>query len=422
MAQYNTASTLSGLFKEVYADGIQNLIPECGKLVKMIPFVQRDKETGDVYAQPVILAAEQGFTYAASSDGAFALNDHIAAQLGDATLDGSDVLLRSAIGYNAAAKASNSKKAFVKATELLVENMTESMTKRLEIAILHGQSGIGVADSSVNTNSTTTVVQMTTASWASGIWAGMENAQIQFYNGASLISSGSNSIFVISVVDEANKKLTVTGTSTGITALDSALGSGDLDVYFYGAYGKEMAGLRKWFTNTGSLAGISAASYALWKGNSVTVTGQLSFGKLMGAISKAVARGLQSKAVVLVNPVTWMNLNSDLAALRQFDSSYKAASGELGVESLKYHGVNGEIEIVSHILVKEGEAFVFPLKKVKRIGAQDMSFNTPGREDEIFLQLPSNAGFELRCYASQAIFVEAPAQCVYISGFTNSTL
>jgi uncharacterized protein YmfQ (DUF2313 family) len=72
-----------------------------------------------------------------------------------------------------------------------------------------------------------------------------------------------------------------------------------------------------------------------------------------------------------------------------------------------------------HNIVKAGEAFIFPPKRCKRIGAQEVSFKTPGREDEIFLQLANNAGFELRVYTYQALFIEAPAKCVKISGFVN---
>jgi hypothetical protein len=180
-----------------------------------------------------------------------------------------------------------------------------------------------------------------------------------------------------------------------------------------------MAGMHKILTNTGTLFNISAATYNLWKGNTATVSGQLTMGKLLSAISKAVVRGLNEKVVVCVNPKTWANLASDLAALRRFDGSYDKKKGENGVESISYVGQNGEIEIISHSLVKAGQAFVFPPKRAKRIGAQEISFKTPGREDEIFLHLPSNAGFELRVYSDQALFIEAPARCVYIDGFTN---
>lgn len=47
MSQYVTPSQLSGLFKESYGDEIMNLVPEVAKLVKLIDFVPRDKETGN---------------------------------------------------------------------------------------------------------------------------------------------------------------------------------------------------------------------------------------------------------------------------------------------------------------------------------------------------------------------------------------
>lgn len=424
MAQYTTPSQLSGLFKESYSDDIQNLIPEVAKVVKMIPFIQRDKELGNKYHQPVIVAQEQGVTYAAADSGAFALEDSVAMTMQDAQVQGSQMLLRSAISYDAAARASNSKKAFVKSTELLVENMMESLTKRLEICLLHGQCGIGVNESSVNINGTSTTIQISTATYAAGIWSGLEGAKVQFYlvsNGA-LISSGADSVFTVTSVDTDLRKAVVTGTATGITALDAAA---DTDIYFKGARSSasawnEMAGLRKIMSNTGTLFNIDAATYNLWKANLVTTSGAFTMSKLLAALSKAVQRGLNEKVVALVNPNTWANLASDIAALRRFDGSYSKNKAENGSESLSFYAQNGEIEIVSHNIVKEGECFVFPPKRCKRIGAQEISFKTPGREDEIFLHLPSNAGFEMRLYSDQSLFVETPARCVYISGIVNA--
>ena len=166
---YTTPAKLSGLFKEAYGDDVYNLIPDIAKIIKMVPFTSREKEEGNKYHQPVILTHEHGVTYAASSAGAFALNDAISMNMQDAQVEGSQMLLRSALSYDAAAKASNSKKAFVKATELLVENMLESITKRCEISLLYGTSGVGTADSSSNVDTTHTVITFLTAGWASGI-------------------------------------------------------------------------------------------------------------------------------------------------------------------------------------------------------------------------------------------------------------
>ena len=53
MAQYTTPAQLSGLFKEAYGDEVMDLVPEVAKIIKLVPFVQRDKETGNLYHQPV---------------------------------------------------------------------------------------------------------------------------------------------------------------------------------------------------------------------------------------------------------------------------------------------------------------------------------------------------------------------------------
>lgn len=421
MAQYDTPSTLSGLFKEVYGDEVMNLVPDAAKLIKIVPFVPEEKEIGNLYHQPVILSNEQGVTYAAFNAGAFALNNSIALTMQDAQVSSSQILLRSAISYDAAARASKSKKAFQKATQLIVENMIESMSKRVEIANIYGKSGLGKCQTSANASATSTVITLTTGTWATGIWAGAENCQLDAYNATSLVNS--NAALVITAVDSANRKITVSGNSTDISALDTAIlnNAGVLDLYFYGAYGNEMSGLDKIITNTGTLFNIAANTYALWQGNTHSAgSGALTMGKLLSAVAKAVDRGLNEDVTALMNPNTWANVMSDLAALRRYDGSYNKQDAENGVQKITFHSQNGKIDIVSHNIIKESECLIFPQKRAKRIGAQDMSFKTPGREEEIFLQLSGNAGFEIRNYTDQAFFMETPARCVKISAIVNN--
>lgn len=422
MAQYDTPSTLSGLFKEVYGDDVMNLIPEAAKLIKIVPFVPEEKEIGNKYHQPVILSHEQGITYAAFNAGAFALNNSIALTMQDAQVSSSQILLRSAISYDAAARASKSKKAFQKATQLIIENMIESMSKRVEIANIYGATGLGKVASSVNTDANNTVVTLTTASWATGIWAGMENAQLDLYYSGSIV--GGTTPLIITKVDSANRALTLySATTANITAVDAAISAHAnlCDLYFAGAYGNEMSGLDKIITNTGTLFNISASTYALWQGNTHSAgSAALTMAKVLAAVAKAVDRGLNEDCTMLLNPNSWSNVMSDLAALRRYDGSYDKSKAENGVQKVSFYSQNGKIDLVSHNIVKEGEAFIFPQKRCKRIGAQDMSFKTPGREDEIFLQLSGNAGFEIRNYTDQALFIETPARCVKINNIVNS--
>jgi len=359
----------------------------------------------------------------------------------DAQVSGNQMLLRSSLAYDAAARASNSKKAFVKATELLVENMMESATKRLEVSMIHGQMGIadiaiaGFVETAPDATTANFVVSQ--ASWAAGIWAGIEGAKLVFFKDTSLtISAGTNVTanddsdknVIVTAVNTDTRTISVSGSAAAIEDIHDFSAAKALTVYFKGAVTgtgasfayAEMAGLRRIISNTGTLFNINSATWNLWQGNTVATTGQMTFSKLLTSVGKAVQRGLNEKVTVLCNPDTWSNLASDLAALRRFDGSYNKKKSENGSESICYFGQNGEIEIVSYNLVKSGEVIIFPPKRCKRIGAQDLSFKTPGREGEIFLQLPNSAGFELRNYVDCALFIETPARCVYVSGFTNS--
>jgi len=423
MAQYTDPAALDGLFKEVYGDDVISLVPDSAKLVKSIGFVSADKELGNKYHQPVILSNEHGITYAAADAGAFALNNSVALTMKDAQVQGSQMVLRSSMSYDAAARASNSKKAFVKGTELLVENMLETMTKRLELQLLYGGSagGLGYCDSSATDGTTKTTITLTAASWASGIWAGSENAEVDIYFTSS--KKNSRATLVIEEVNLDNKTIKVVGDADDITDIDGFINTDGTDttyIVWRGSYGAEMSGIDKIITNSSSLFGIDASAYNLWKGNSYAVGAALAIGKVLAGVSRAVERGLDEDVSCYINPLVWKDLNSDLAGLRRFDSSFKE-KGIAGNKSIQYHGQNGIIDIVAHNCVKQGEGFIFPTKKAKRIGAVDITFKRPGGGgDQMFRELSNNAGFELRSYTDQAVFIETPARCVKLTGITVS--
>jgi len=422
MAQYTDPAALDGLFKEVYGDDVISLVPDSAKLVKTIGFVSSDKELGNKYHQPVILSNEHGITYAAADAGAFSLNNSVALTMKDAQVQGSQMVLRSSMSYDAAARASNSKKAFVKGTELLVENMLETMTKRLELQLLYGAAteGLGRCDSSALADGVYTVT-MVSATWASGIWAGAENAEIDFFDGPSTTALNTSAAITIDSVDLDNKTLSYSGTNAAtVHAFINSDGDDATCIRWRGAISAEMSGIDKIITNSGSLFGIDASTYNLWKGNSYAVGAALAIGKVLAGVSRAVERGLDEDVSCYINPLVWKDLNSDLAGLRRFDSSFKE-KGVAGNKSIQYHGQNGIIDIVAHNCVKQSEGFILPTKKAKRIGAVDITFKRPGGGgDQMFRELTDKAGFELRSYTDQAVFIETPARCVKLTGITVS--
>lgn len=408
MAGENTASTLSAMLKEIYADSLHNLIPEGVKLIKDVAFSSGDKELGDKFVQPVALTHEFGFSV---GSGAFTLNDAINASYAEAQVEGKNLLLRSAVSYDAAAKASNNKKSFMKWSEQIVGNMTSSFTKRLEILHFYGGTSIGKVASEDNAGALT----ISAATWASGIWAGSEGMQIEAF---TALSGGSQhgATLTVTAVDLVNRIVTVT--SSGTVADVNA----DDFLFFKGFRGSEMNGLDKIATNATTLYNINAANYALWAGNSYSAgSAQLTFAKIQAAVALAVSKGLDEKIVVYCSPKTYGNLNTDLAALRMVDSSYKSKKGENGNENISFYGINGEIEIVPSIYVKEGEAFCVPVKRLKRIGSTDVTMRMPGMsEEQLVLQLAGSAGYEMRLFYDGNLFCERPAYLCKITNIVNA--
>lgn len=404
----NTVSTLNGLFKEVYGDDIAKLVPDGVKIQKMVPYVSKQKEFGNQYHQPVLLAYEQGFTFAAASAGAFTLNDSVNSVMKDATVTGSQIVLRAQMDYEAAARSAKGRNAFVDGTQLMFESMQKSMRKRLEVELLWGKKGLATVASYSNPT-----ITVTTAEWAPGIWSGMEGASIDIYNGTSKRGTG-----VILSVDLDARTITLTADVSGTTANDI--------LYYAGAAvdtsgpDNEMAGIHKILSNTGSLFGISASTYTLWKSSSYSAgSAALSQAKIGAAVAQAVAKGLDDDCVIVVNPRTWNNLLSDQAALRRFADDSKMGFSN-GAKAIEFYSQNGMVSIEPSIFMKEGLAIGLQKDTWKRLGAADITFKTPGYGDQIFFHIPTKAGFEVRCYTNQAIFSEAPGRNFLITGIVNS--
>jgi hypothetical protein len=335
------------------------------------------------------------------------LNPALAGRILPATIKGYQLVLRSALGYKAAAASLGSEKAFEDATKYLVGAMLDSVMKKLEIECMYGQSGYGTVGSVSGLT-----ITIPDADFAPGIWAGSKGMPIEIRD-ATLATSRGTAVIASSNLD--NKQITLDAMPAGTVATDV--------IFHMGAYGKEFAGIHKILTNTGSLFGIDASQYDLWKGSQFapSTTSVLSFAILQQAIAVAVGKGLESDVVVLCNPAHWDDLLNEQAALRMYDSSFDSSSAEAGAKSIKFHSQNGLVEIVSSIYVKEGNAFILNTEDWIRVGASDVTFKRPGFNSEnFFRELDNQAGYELRCYTDQGVFCCKPARSVLISNIKAS--
>lgn len=413
MAVAETVTSLEGLFKQQYPEGLPDLIPSAVKLQKLVDFVEKDLELGDSYVQPVRLSYPTGFTHAASGAGAFTLNASVAGQLRKATVDGSQILLRDQVDMESAAKASKgSKKAFDDIVSVTFDGLQKSMRKRLETQLFYGSNSIGQV-SSISSG----VITIVTSTWAPGIWSGIEGCNLDCY---SAITSGTqrntNAALVISTVSIDNKTVTVTGNGSDLSAIQA----NDF-LFFYGAYGNEMKGLQYILSNTSAtLFNVNAANYSLWQSASLALTGAASFNAIKKVVARGIGKGVDEDIDFMLNPSTWDDVMTDIAAMRRTDKS-EVGKVVVGANEIEFQCQGIVVKLTPSIYMKEGLGFGVSKSYFKRVGAADITFNMPGFGDQIFFILPSNAGVESRCYTHQALFTDAPAKSLYVSGIVNNT-
>ena len=419
-----TTTDLNGLFKMAYADQIQNLIPDESLLTRAIKFQGRDYLLGNQYNQPVIVRSEQGFTYSRPNNGTFSLNPASSMKTQNAIVDGFIILEQSGISYEAVARSDNVN-SFRNAVDLVMGDAMESFGRRLEIALLYGQSPTGLGGVA---SCTSGVLAFAAGQWSAGLWTPLEGANLDVYlaNGTALNVAGPMTVTSIDVVA---KTITIAGSNGTGGGSDYALCNAGvttgsyLRFYAAGTNGADEAvGLDKIMLNTGTLFGIDAATYSLWKANTYAVSAALTLAKLQTAVSVAAARGLSEDVEVYVNPLIWQSLSTEQVAYRMLDSSYSAKKVVNGFEALEFHSQNGKMSVMAHKYVKEGEAFMFPTKRAIRIGSSDVSFNIPGTDNgQIFIQNPTTAGFTFRIFSQQSLLVTRPAVCVKLTTITVPT-
>lgn len=377
--------------------------------------------------QPVIVGQEQGFSYGGTDGTAFDLNDAVPGQVKNATVTSYEFVLRTSISVGAVSRSMNDAAAFERATKLVVANMVQSFSKRLEVIMFYGQLDIGVVSSvAPGASAAQKVLTLTSASWAPGIWSGSINMIVSIWDASSSYAALDPLGFDVNAVDIELKKVTVSensaNTAANIAASDviTHYGAG----YYQNANGSlEFAGLQKIMSNSGTLFGISAATYDLWKSTSFAVGGALSFAKIQKGIALAMAKGLNDDLLVYINPSVWENLITDEAAQRRLDGSYDTNTTEKGSEKIVFFGQNGKITIKPNIYCKEGVAFCIPdpaKNSLMRVGSTEVTFQMPGYEGEFFKLLENKNGYELRAYADMALFCWQPNKLILLTGITVS--
>jgi len=404
----DVVENLNALHKEIFAEGgVPDLIPNSAKLQQMIKF-EKKSELGLKYVQAVRLAYPGGFTHALGDGtaGAFSLNDAKSGTVKRAEVTAAQIVLKDQMDLETAFKASSSKKAFAEGSKFFYEGMSKAMRKRLETQLLYGAQGIGAVQTYTSGDPS---IVISAATWASGIWAGLEGTELDVHSGSTSTVRGT---VTIAGVDIDARKITLSGTVTGCTANDV--------VRFKGAYGNEMTGITGILSNSGSLFGIDASTYSLWKSTSYSAaSAALSFNIVKKAVAAAVSKGLDEDAVLFVSPGAWDDLMGDMAATRRTDKG-DVKKVDFGAEEIVFHSQNGQLKVIPSIFIKGGHAPGLVENSWKRLGAADVAYGIPGFSSEMFRLLDGKNGLEVRSYTHQCVYSEAPAKNFLITNIVNS--
>lgn len=414
----NDVSTLSGLFKDQFADSLNNVMPDYVLLQKdgFIDWVPQDKMNGELYSIPTLLRSNQGVSYLGEGGTVQALSDAVNGVMKEAQVKGTEINVRGQLSYKAMSQALNGgPRAFTKATAWLIEDLSNVAFTRLEASALYGQTGLGTVES-VTDNTTSADIVVTTATFAPGLWLAAEGAYIDSFTTTTKNNTGTLKITGVTV-SSRTIRVAYTGTIANDCAADDVL-------YFAGSNAgsgtfNEMVGLYKQLTaTTGTLFNIDKSAYTLIQGNTYSSTGALTKAKVIDAAMRTVDKGNMSNLKCLVSTKGWAKLAAEDLALRMYDGSYSAEEAKSGSRGFSYEYVGGTIEVVCHPMVKYGEAFLFNPDDVIWAGSSKVTFELPGRSDQFFDLVPGYNGCEMQAYADCAVYHTKPSRGCIMTGIT----
>jgi hypothetical protein len=396
----NTPTTIASRLKEIYPDGITQLVPSSNVLVGGKLKFRKDLVQGELVRFDVQLAGEQGFSM---GSGEVTLGGAVAQTSAKCEVSGYSIILQSNVSYDAISRAKTSKQAFATFNNSKYIPTAESFRTRQEIIAVYGRQGLGTASAAIAGQ----VITLTAGSWCSALWMTLKGAVIEAWTAVDGSGSQHNGDLTVGAISIANRTVTVVGTASAVDAADILFLKYQRSV---GPYG-----LMDIAVNAGTLYGISAATYELWKANAYDVgTSALTLGKISLASAMAADKGCAEKLTCLVPNKAFQSLVNDQSALREYGASYSPAKFENGAESIVMHGCTGAIEILPYMFMQEGLSIMFPERFTYLIGSEEMT-NQIGQSGDIYFDLESTSSKQMRFFSDWTVFCEKPGYMVRLT-------
>lgn len=477
MAAIADYAAVIGTFKDVWADGVtepyKNICP-----ILTDAKLQPAEEVGGLYHVATRLTYEGGFTLAAAratpGEGGLAYVGPRAGQVTDAQVQGAQIHGRSRITYEAIAASAkdlssnepDAKKAVKQATMLVGKGLMEGTIKKCEALMIHGREGLGQLDTAVDPSNVVATtyegvsgfawdVSISPETWSEAIFMAFEGHTFDLLANASglpsgtklntapnlLLTGGVNQTGLVLIAVNPATPLTngtasgrvlrlwhssgtagvlATGVIGGYTTLATTLNTQHL-VFESGGLTSEFVGLSAMARNTGSLFGIDAASYGMWKGNSLTSVGNLRLAGLLRALAKPINAGAQGVKIRAVVPTElFAQFANDESTLRRYAAGTPDAKN--GFDSIEmYLPMKSTLEILGHPMQKDGRVLCYVPDETMRVGSQDLDFvqRQAGRSrQQLLMEIADRPGSEMRLYGSFAPIVQTPRHMLRMSGVT----
>lgn len=394
MATTNTKATLDSRLKQVYPNGISELVPAKAELMRRLKF--RDEcAPGKEAVFDVQLSHEGGFSFGV---GDVTLNAAVAQSSASAKVEGKGIYLRSRVAYDLITAAKDSKKAFARFNDSKFIPMVESFKKMEEILALDGGRGLGVVQGVVGQ-----VIELTEASWNPYRWLGSEGRILEAFTALTSGSQHNGNIEIVSI-DVSTRKITVSGVVSSVVQNDI--------LFMKGQRGNEPRGLMGIAKETSTYYNINPATYALWKANHYDVgTSALTLSKILEAAATSANKGCDEKLTCLVPVEAFQGLVADESTLREYDASY-GKEAKNGFTKLTFVGATGEIEIVPYMPIRQGEFVMFPERLTSLIGSQSATTSI-AKDGDIIFDVEASTSKEMRMMANWTVFCEKPGYIVY---------
>ena len=423
MAGEVTFEAVDGLSKKVYAETVKDTLPPSSILQRMFP-LSRSERLGDTYEQAVMLDPPNGVTYEGSEGDVVTLVQPEGMVIKHAQLPPFATSLREQTAMAAfsrmQSKGAGAIESYIGRTMIA---MKSSISNRVEASLLLGQSptGYGVVESVTGVNADYADVVFTPGSFAAGIFHRFGGrSKWATWQAGGTVRSNTDGAIKLQRVDAKNR--TVRFKITGTVAATFVA----TDILFpyssrtgASAYREALGLIGQASNTTGTSLGIDAGTYPTWAGNTANVGGNLAWANLETYFAELRDRGAEGKIVAFTSSLLWANLSAQLQTMRTVDSSYSPAKGRQGFKSLAHatHTI-GDVEIIEHPFMPQGQALLLPEDSVERIGSSDVVFGVPGRDDQMWQYVQDKNAVELRCYTDQSILLSAPSHAYALSGIT----